>query len=508
MRVRFAGLILAVAALATGASGADRSEWGIPVGPCGSAEPAKPQRRKSGEALPPLPLPATPQRRTERKRQPAPPPLIAKIQFGPVKETKHDGKVMRYHDWNKDPGDIPVLLNIAKKQLDVRYTYKRGPLGSFPADAASYPIFYYTGSDGFRLSDAEKKHLREFIRGGGTIWGDSCFGDPRFFKAFVREMSELFPQRNFRRLPLRHPLFHCLHEIQEVKYTREVPDAGGKVGPPVVYGVDVGCRTAIILSRYDLSCGWDGHVRQGAMNVHPNDARRLGVNMVAYSLSTHRIGQYQSVAKEYFEKEKRARGDFQFAQAKLGDNWDTQHNAIANLLKTVATETSVKVKFSREAVEVGSAALQKYPFLYMTGHHDFVFSDTEIASLKRFIRSGGFVLGSPCCGSLEFDKAFRREMARVLPGNELKTLNGAHPVYHILNDISVVQYSSYVQRTGEIGPALPLEGITLGAVTPVIYCPYGLGGGWRGFDHPYARDVSSADAMKIGANVVLYAMTH
>jgi hypothetical protein len=44
--------------------------------------PPKPSRIKGGEGFPPLPLPATPLRHTERKRQPAKPALIGKIKYG------------------------------------------------------------------------------------------------------------------------------------------------------------------------------------------------------------------------------------------------------------------------------------------------------------------------------------------------------------------------------------------------------------------------------------------
>ncbi|MFP4026328.1 MAG: DUF4159 domain-containing protein [Candidatus Brocadiia bacterium] len=486
---------------ALGAAGGGR---GIPKGPCGSAEPANQQRRKSGEGIPPLPLPATPQRRTERKRQPSPPPLVAKIQFGSVKEVKHSGKVVKYHDWNKDPGDVPVLLNKVHKQLNVRYAYKRGPLSSFAPDAAQYPVFYFTGSDPFRLNEAQIKHLREFVRSGGIIWADCCFGDPEFFGSFVQNMEKVM-NRHFRRLKLSHPLFNSFYEMQQVKYTRDdVPEAP----EPVFYGVDVGCRTAIILSRYDLSCGWDGHIREGSMAVHPTDARKLGINMVAYALGTHRVGQYQAVQKQFFETQKRSRGDFVFAQAKLDENWNTQHNAIANLLKTVAKDSSATVKFDHKGVELAKNELQNYPFVYMSGHHDFVLSETEVASLKRYIRNGGFILASPCCGSPEFDKAFRREIKKVLPGNKLKSLSESHPVYSILHEVDAIQYNEYVRNTGDIGPALPLEGIQIGASTPVMYCPYGIGGGWRGFDHPFARDIATKDALNLGGNVVVYSMTH
>src|ERR1700761_147212 len=40
---------------------------------------AKQNRISGGESFPPLPLPATPLRRTERKKEPAPPALVGKI---------------------------------------------------------------------------------------------------------------------------------------------------------------------------------------------------------------------------------------------------------------------------------------------------------------------------------------------------------------------------------------------------------------------------------------------
>lgn len=481
-------------------------EFNLPKGPCGSAEPSKPQRRKGGEGFAPLPLPVTPLRRTERKRSPSPPPLVAKIEYGELKEVTRDGKTTRYYDWNKDPGDVKVLLNKANEALDLRYSTDRGPLSAFGTDPARYPIFYFTGSDDFTLDEQQIAQLRAFLRGGGTIWGDTCFGDPDFFKAFVREMSKVLPDRSFRRLRTDHPLFHCYYDLEKVDYTSEISDAPN--GEPVFYGMDLGCRTAVLLGRYDLSCGWDGHVRKGAMAVHPGDARKLGINMICYMLSTYRVGRYQSRAKIYYEKEDRARGDFVFAQGKLGDNWDTQVNAIANLLKAVTARTSTEVKFERRAVDLTSKDLQQYPFLYLTGHYDFELTESEVKSLRRYIASGGFVLASPCCGRREFDRAFRREMKRVLPHGKLESLPDSHPVYTILHQVKGVKYNEYVNSLGEETPDLPLEGISVGGTLSVIYCPYGLGGGWRGFDHPFARDIATDDATRLGVNIILYSMTH
>ena len=482
-------------------------EFSLPKGPCGSKPPAKDQSRNAGEGLPPLPLPGTPLRRSERKRMPSPPPLIAKIQYGVLQNADHGGTAVEYYSWNQDPGDIPVLLQEVNTALNVKYTQKKGPLEAFPADAAKYPIFYYTGSNDFKLTDAEVKHLRAFVQSGGTIWGDTCFGDPDFFKAFLREMNRVLPDRHFRRLAPEHPLFQSYYDIRQVEYGQKF-EGDAPNNEPWFFGLDLGCRTAIILSRYDLSCGWDGHIRDGAFFVAPNDARRMGVNMVAYALGLYNLGLYQSTAKVFYEKEDRARGDFIFAQAQIGENWDSQQNAIANLLKAVATKTSAEVKFVHRTVELGKGDLQTYPFLYMTGHYDFKLSDDEVNALKRYIQAGGFLLASPCCGSREFDVAFRRELARVMPGNTLEKLPAEHAVYHILNDIESVKYTEYVTVSGTVAPPLPLEGITIGGNTPVVYCPFGLGGGWRGFDHPYALDMVQQDATNLGVNIVLYSMTH
>jgi len=497
-----AALGVAVAASVLAAEG-----FNVPKGPCGSAPPAAPQRRKAGEGFPPLPLPATPLRRTEKKRPPAPPSLLAKIEFGELKEIVRDDQTIRYYDWNKDPGDAPMLVKLANEALDLNYGQKRAPLRALPADPAQFPIFYFTGSDDFVLSEDEVTKLREFVLAGGTVWGDTCFGDPDFFGAFTREMGRVLPGRQWRPLPDDHPLFHCYYDVDEVAYTRPVPEAESGNGRPVFFALDVGERTAVILSRYDLSCGWDGHVREGACSVQPRDARRLGVNMVAYALAAFPLAQYQSTAKVYYEEQERARGDFVFAQARLTDNWDTHPNAIANLLKYVAANTSAEVKFQRRAVELTAEGLQQYPFLYVTGLYDFVLSEAQVDALRRYLLSGGFLLASPSLGRREFDRAFRREIARVLPQHELRPLAADHPVYGILNRIDGVGYADYVASLGETPPELPLEGMELGGTTAVVYSPYGLGG-WRGFDHPFGRDLSHRDAVRLGVNIVLYAMTH
>jgi len=60
---------------------------------------------------------------------------------------------------------------------------------------------------------------------------------------------------------------------------------------------------------------------------------------------------------------------------------------------------------------------KKPPFIFFTGHKDFVLTDQEIQNLRDYLQIGGAIWGDsafPGRGS-RFDIAFRREMKRVVP---------------------------------------------------------------------------------------------
>ena len=67
------------------------------------------------------------------------------------------------------------------------------------------------GTRRFVLTDKEVSNLREYIRVGGCIWGDSSVPGlrSRFDLAFRREMKRVLPDvgLNFEPLPADHPLF-------------------------------------------------------------------------------------------------------------------------------------------------------------------------------------------------------------------------------------------------------------------------------------------------------------
>lgn len=476
-------------------------------GPCGHLPKGKPKRIKGGEAFPPLPLPATPLRRTERKRDPAPPILIGKVTWGETRFARaEDGTRVKYDDWNLDPNDVHRLLRYAQEKLGVRYRAKPVDLEEFSFDAEEIPILYVTGILPFQIPSSLRKDLRDYLENGGTLWADACRGSVPFAGAIRNEVQALLPGGTLRPLPPDHPVFSCYTPLRNVEYSRWTTDRPERA--PYLEGVNIGCRTAIFISPYGLSCAWDsGHVVEGARCVSEQDGIHLGLNMITYCMAYYDLGKYLGRHRTV-PAEKAEEGAFTFAQVRFDGEWDPDPSAFVNLLKEVRTHTSVKLSLFRKEVSLKEPNLLDFPFIYMTGHGDFALSEEERNGLRRFLQNEGFLLADACCGDLEFDGAFRREIKRVLPGMLFKEISGDHPIFSSHYTLQAVSYSPKVQATFQNLTRPFLEGIEIEGSLRVVYSRFDLGCGWEREEHPYTMGVGSDDALKMGTNVILYAMTH
>jgi hypothetical protein len=200
---------------------------------------------------------------------------------------------------------------------------------------------------------------------------------------------------------------------------------------------------------------------------------------------------------------------FFFAQLRYrGGDWDPDPAAALNLSRELVRRTSVMAAEARRDVTIMSPDLFNYPFVYLTGHYEFEpFSEDEVRRLREFIDYGGLLVADDCVGhpGFDFDKSFRREMARLYPERSLEKLPREHPVFR----------AYYLVRTvgGRRIVSPYLEGIDLGGRTAVIYCQNDIGcalerdevGNWV---HPClpGGERQRTQAFQLGVNIVLYAL--
>ena len=210
------------------------------------------------------------------------------------------------------------------------------------------------------------------------------------------------------------------------------------------------------------------------------------------------------------EQEEKRRLQFVFAQIKYrGGDWNPHPLSVPPLIEELAARTSVDAAANKHEVTLTDRDLFNYPFLYLAGKYEFdPFSQEEVETLRRFLTYGGFLLIDDALGQqgYGFDKSVRREMQRIFPGNDFKRLPSGHAAlrsYYLLRQVGGVRI---------VSPNL--EGINVGASTPVIYCQNDLGGAW---ERDQAGQWTNActpggeaqrkDAFHLGINIILYAMT-
>jgi hypothetical protein len=473
---------------------------------CGPPPPAKPQHRTGGESFPPLPLPVTPLRRTEKKRPPSPPALVGKVALGQSREIVKDGRRVQYRDWMTDPADLNTLLRWTSDKLGINYRAVDVDFAHFSFDPRELPALLMAGHNRFQLDDEIRARLARYVLDGGTILADACCGWQDFAESFRAEMGRMFPDRPLRKLSPEDPLYASYYKLGELTYKKG--DGSTFTEPPCLEGIDVGCRAGVIFSPRDLTCGWDGHEHPRGTRVTIDQARQLGANMITYVLGNFQLARFLSTTKVYHEADAPTRDDFVFAQLIHQGDWDPDPSAVHNLLKFARDNSTLEVKFKRATVRPGDPRAMGYPLLYLTGHYEFAFSNDEAAALRKYLAAGGMLLCDACCGRLAFDAAARRELSKILPDNKLEKLPPDHPIYHSLFDIERVGYTPRTREDfGDVNTPR-LEGISLDGRLAVVHSRFDLGNGWEQFPHPYSYGLLDRSALEIGANVIVYAVTH
>jgi hypothetical protein len=469
---------------------------------CEPLPPPPPPAQQSGaEGLPPLPLPAVPLRRTEKKNPPRPPVLIAKI-------ATNDPA-----DWATNPSDTTNLLRWMSRNLKVDFSSINIPQNQIPEDPKEIPILYRTGHNAFEFTPELRTKLRTYLENGGTLILDACCGRRAFVESALKEIQILFPDRSPYRLTFNHPLYHAYFDLtpEDITYREFARKAGAVNGQTSLVGIDVECRTAVFFFRWDISCGWDGMAdseRHHCLGYTMESSRLIGANLMAYISSERQAAMPLSKAMQFVNADKTQAGKFVVAQAKYHGIWKTRQAGLSMLLNAFHEQTKTPVNFEKRDVPLESERLFDVPFLYMTGHRDFTLTEREVQNLRSYLNRGGFLFAESCCGRHGFDTGFRRAMAEVLNGAELLPIPAEHPVYQFPNAVGEVEPRLPVARKlkteNHISPSL--QGISIDGRLAVVYSPYGLACGWELAECPYCHGIVSRDALALGVNVLTYAL--
>lgn len=170
-------------------------------------------------------------------------------------------------------------------------------------------------------------------------------------------------------------------------------------------------------------------------------------------------------------------------------------------LSSMQQLTAIPTERRFKSVKLASAELFEFPFVVMTGEASFTLTAPERENLKKYLASGGFLLASAGCSSSDWDKAFRREMHRIFPDNELATLPKEHPVFHTVADIEKLTLNHE-------GPEAALVGLTLDDKTVLIYSRHGLNDTAHTEGCCCCGGNEIKNSLQVNINILAYALLH
>lgn len=184
-----------------------------------------------------------------------------------------------------------------------------------------------------------------------------------------------------------------------------------------------------------------------------------------------------------------------------GGDWYANKTALPNLISFCNANLKTGLVPEEDVVEVGSPELFLYPYVYMTGHGNVVFSDEEAENLRKYLLAGGFLHIDDNYGMDEF---VRLEMKKVFPELEFVDLPPDHPIYQqkyaFRKGIPKIH-----EHDGEAPQGLGL--IYKGRLVCFYSYETDLGNGWEDQRIHNDPEEKRQQALQMGANIVTYAFT-
>jgi hypothetical protein len=192
------------------------------------------------------------------------------------------------------PNALPNLLAILGAQGALRVDAQNRLVSAEDPGLYEYPLLFLHGRRGFRFSAPQRKALAAYVERGGVIFADSICASVEFTSAFRREFEAIFPDRKLTRIAPEHPLFTRQARGFDLKsVTLRDPQLRSGDDPlkadlvqttPLLEGLEIDGRLAVIFSPYDISCALESGASLQCKGYIKEDAAKIGINIILYAL--------------------------------------------------------------------------------------------------------------------------------------------------------------------------------------------------------------------------------
>jgi hypothetical protein len=198
-------------------------------------------------------------------------------------------------------------------------------------------------------------------------------------------------------------------------------------------------------------------------------------------------------------------------------DWTTDYpRSDRHLSQALRRLTRVHVRSVEQPVNLDDGnEVYYWPWLYAVEVGHWNLTDAQAKVLREYLLRGGFFMCDDFHGTEEWE-VFTASMKRVFPDRPIVEIENADQIFHTLYDLDdryqVPGWTNYpFYKTYEYDGVEPhWRGIydDKGRLMVAICFDMDLGDSWEHADNPRYPEKYSALGIRIGANYLIYAMTH
>lgn len=211
--------------------------------------------------------------------------------------------------------------------------------------------------------------------------------------------------------------------------------------------------------------------------------------------------------------------DFSFGDD-LGGSWSIDYpNADRHFLLALNRLSIIDSSADENAVRLTDPALTELPLIYALEVGSMQLVEAEVEALREYLLGGGFLFIDDFWGSWALNN-LTEQMKLVFPDRDIVDIPASHHIFDIVYDIEKIEQVPNLHngiafdRTGitheDDGKVPQVNGIfdDNGNLMVLIVWNSDLGDAWEWADHPQYPSQFTSYAVKLGINIVIYAMTH
>lgn len=389
--------------------------------------------------------------------------------------------------WNLDPRDAAHLTDWYGKQIQRPLSWQLVKLDRDNGDINNAPVLLINGHEAPRLTAGQEDRLRSFVHDGGTVLAVACCSRTAFAKGSKELFTRLFPHLESGPLDKEHEVWDILNDV--------------KPGKECI-GFGDGCRTSIFLLPDGACCTWHQDLRT-------NHQRRFALagNILNYATYYRPLRTRWEAFK--VDPPVVALPTIKIATLQHGGDWWAEPGALPNLTRILAAQNGVALTVL-PPMTASQAADRGVDVLWLTGHTFGKLPVDEELALRAYLKAGGTLVASACCGREAFDDSFQsfavesfgeKSWVRIPSDDPLITGDSAEGLASSLRAMNLK-----LRYMGGAPPRFDVpifHGVRINDRWAVMYSPMDLACGIVGHSCLHCVGFESRDARAVAANMML-----